>query len=74
MHSVIFDLCERNLLVISNVRQASLHFKALCDTNIFERQLWGLDKSPSIEEIRPNVAEAIDVFLRAYPAVNVAMR
>jgi TetR/AcrR family transcriptional regulator, mexJK operon transcriptional repressor len=45
---------------------AALHFKALCETGLYERILWGIDARISDDELRRSVHLAVEVFLSHY--------
>ncbi|MEA9391559.1 TetR/AcrR family transcriptional regulator [Acerihabitans sp. TG2] len=61
-------LMDRGELRCTNVRQAGLYFKALCEAGLVERQLWGLDLVPDAAIRRAAVEDATDVYLSAFAA------
>lgn len=64
--SKLDNLMMRGLLRRNELRRAGLHFKSLCDAGLVERQLWGLDQSPTEEVKKQAVDSAVNVFLAAY--------
>ncbi|WP_347449202.1 TetR/AcrR family transcriptional regulator [Pantoea stewartii] len=60
------SLVMRGLLYHGDSRKAGLHFKALCEAGLVERQLWGLDQEPAEEVKHETVKSAIEVFVQAY--------
>lgn len=63
---VIGQLMARGELSCSDIRQAGLYFKALCEAGLVERQLWGLDEAPDTAVHRTAVEAATDVYLKAF--------
>ncbi|MCM2474666.1 TetR/AcrR family transcriptional regulator [Rhizobium sp. CG5] len=59
-------LMERGDLRRSEIRQAGLYFKALCEAGLVERQLWGLDQVPDATIRRAAVEDATTIYLRAF--------
>ena len=45
---------------------AAIHFKALCCSDIIERQLWGLGSMPDAAQQQSIIASAVNVFLDSY--------
>jgi TetR/AcrR family transcriptional regulator, mexJK operon transcriptional repressor len=62
----IADLMDSGELRRSDLRQASLYFKALCEAGLVERQLWGLDAAPDRQTRQTSVEKATTVFLAAF--------
>ncbi|AUH01531.1 TetR family transcriptional regulator [Prodigiosinella confusarubida] len=59
-------LMDRGELRCTDIRQAGLYFKALCEAGLVERQLWGLDQAPDTAIRRAAVEDATNVYLRAF--------
>ena len=57
--NVIDSLMQRGLLRQAELRRTGLYFKVLCEAGLVERQLWGLDQSPTEETRR----EAVDTVI-----------
>lgn len=64
--NTIENLMIQGLLRRKDLRTAGLQFKSLCDAGLVERQLWGLDQTPSEEVKAEAVRSAIETFLLAY--------
>ncbi|TKI03515.1 TetR/AcrR family transcriptional regulator [Martelella alba] len=64
---VIGELMGKNLLRQGDVRAVSLHFKALCEADIVERIMWGLDCVPADETLlESSVNTATRAFMQLY--------
>lgn len=63
---VFAGLLEKRSLRASDPRTLTLHFKSLCESGLFEPQLWGLVNAPSETEIDQAVEAAVQVFLQGY--------
>lgn len=61
-------LMDRGVLRCTEIRQAGLYFKALCETGLVERQLWGLDQTPDAATRRAAVENATNIYLSAFAA------
>ncbi|MFM2484650.1 TetR/AcrR family transcriptional regulator [Celerinatantimonas yamalensis] len=61
-------LMDRGELRCTNIRQAGLYFKALCEAGLVERQLWGLNQVPDVAIRRTAVEDATHVYLSAFAA------
>ncbi|MFJ4141193.1 TetR/AcrR family transcriptional regulator [Pseudomonas sp. NPDC089734] len=61
-------LLEKGRLRTAEPRALTLHFKALCESDLFERQLWGQTGTPSDKDIDQAVEDAVRVFLHGYAA------
>ncbi|EIZ77620.1 TetR family transcriptional regulator [Novosphingobium sp. Rr 2-17] len=61
-------LADRGALRPTDIRQAGLYFKALCEAGLVERQLWGLDEVPDAAIRQAAVEEATEVYLSAFAA------
>lgn len=61
-------LMDRGKLRRSEIRQAGLYFKALCEAGLVERQLWGLDQPSDAAAHRAAVEDATNIYLSAYAA------
>ncbi|QNB13573.1 TetR/AcrR family transcriptional regulator [Paraburkholderia bannensis] len=44
----------------------ALHFKALCESSILERQLWCVERQPNEIRLKKAVASAVSAFLHGY--------
>lgn len=58
-------LMDRGDLRRSEIRQAGLYFKALCEAGLVERQLWGLDPTPDAMIRQVAVEDATEIYLSA---------
>ena len=58
-------LMDRGDLRCSEIRQAGLYFKALCEAGLVERQLWGLDPTPDATIRQVAVEDATEIYLSA---------
>src|SRR5262249_42780889 len=47
---------------------AAEHFFDLCTSDIHRRRLWNITQEPTEAEIRENIANALDTFMRAFGA------
>ncbi|UXS42248.1 TetR/AcrR family transcriptional regulator [Agrobacterium tumefaciens] len=63
---IIAALMEAGKLQRSDLREASLYFKSLCEAGLVERQLWGLDDQPDHQVRQSAVERATEVFLAAF--------
>ena len=61
-------LMNRGALRRTDIRQAGLYFKVLCEAGLVERQLWGLDQAPDPAIRRAAVEDATRVYLSAFAA------
>ena len=57
---------EGRLRADADVRVAAEQFTELCLAGLHRRRLWNVTPCPSQDEIRTNVANAVDTFMRAY--------
>lgn len=64
----IKPLMDRGALHRTDIQQAGLYFKALCEAGLVERQLWGLDQVPDAAIRRAAVEDATNIYLRAFAA------
>ena len=56
----------RQLRADTDVFVAAEQFHELCTAGIHRRRLWNVTPTPSAEEIRDNVANAVSTFMRAF--------
>jgi len=62
----IAALMDAGKLRRTELREASLYFKALCEAGLVERLLWGLDDAPNRQVRLSAVEKATTVFLTAF--------
>ncbi|KHN90101.1 TetR family transcriptional regulator [Pectobacterium actinidiae] len=67
IEEVMSQLMEKGWIRQAEVRKVSLHFKALCEAEMLERILWGLEPV----EVEPDVLEAaalsgVEAFIQLY--------
>ena len=62
---------NKKIIDIADVQQAGIYFKAMCDAELVERQLWGLDDAPTSNKCKNSVENAVKFFLAAFSLSHI---